>query len=192
MHRRLGRREAARLAGIGEEGDGIVGADEDEVPDAAERGERGIDRVGQPLDGKRPRPRSIRAGKVSAEQTRAGRGGDTVGGGERHGAERIAAEKEHGRLAGAEDTRDLRRPCLPVDRRRRHAERPWTTPPSPHEASEGRIRVATPPGAVVAARTASAAYSPTACGVVAVRTQTETRPRPAFGVGGERRVERRW
>ena len=49
-----------------------------------------------------------------------------------------------------------------------------TTPPSLHEASEGRIRVATWPGGVSAACTAWAARPPTSAGVVAVRTQPDT------------------
>ncbi|MNT03522.1 hypothetical protein D3C72_1380640 [compost metagenome] len=49
-----------------------------------------------------------------------------------------------------------------------------TTPPASQHTSEGRIRLATPPGAAHAACTADEASAPTDAACVAVRVHTET------------------
>jgi hypothetical protein len=49
-----------------------------------------------------------------------------------------------------------------------------TTPPGFQDVSDGRIRVAICPGAIIAACTAAAASAPTVFASIAVRTQPET------------------
>ena len=74
-------------------------------------------------------------------------------------------------------------------RRGGHGSGAATTPPSFQEVSEGRIRVATWPGEVRAACTATAASAPTSSARGRGADPGRDAARPALGIGGQRRIE---
>ena len=165
---------AGGLVGVGEEADRGLRVHQDDVLEARQRLDGDVGDVGDALD-RHPAAAAGDAG-VGALGEDLGAGGleDAVGQALAFLAQGGAAEQE-------EDV-----PPLPQDAGG-GADRVGVgglaggtgsgsagMPPSSQEASEGRTRVAMPPGAVRAAWTAMAASRPTSCARVVVRTQAET------------------
>ena len=102
MHRAVGRVDAAGLAGIGEVGDRRDGVDEDQVLDAGEGRDPLIDRVGDAVD----RIASATAFDPRVEglgaETRASRGRDAMGIGQRIRVERVSRKQDECRFARVE------------------------------------------------------------------------------------------